>query len=144
MRKTQSFTTEQLIEWLLAGDVAIQYQVQRDLLDQERPDLRRRIAHEGWGAHFLRLRRAEGHWGRGFYSPKWTSTHYTLLDLKHLGLSPRHPLIRESVAQILEQQKEKMAASIHQPLSKPATFASMGCSSTMPPTSARRWHWNPS
>ena len=48
-------------EWLLKGDVSIQYQVHRDLLGQARPDLRACIATEGWGAHFLSLRNPNGH-----------------------------------------------------------------------------------
>jgi hypothetical protein len=103
---TAGSITNDLIDWLLAGDVAIQYQVRRDLLDEERPDLQARIAVEGWGAQFLAARRPEGHWGRGFYQPKWTSTHYTLLDLKHLGIAPNHPQIRASIGQILAQHKE--------------------------------------
>lgn len=98
--------TSDLIDWLLAGDVAIQYQARRDLLDKERPDLRARIAVEGWGAQLLAARRPDGHWGRGFYQPKWTSTHYTLLDLKNLGIAPDHPQIRASIDQILAQYKE--------------------------------------
>ena len=94
------------MDWLLAGDVAIQNQVDRDLLDEERPDLRARIAREGWGARFLAARRPEGYWGRGFYQPKWTSTHYTLLDLKHLGVAPDHAQIRASIGQILARHKE--------------------------------------
>jgi hypothetical protein len=96
---------DELIDWLLAGDVAIQYQVRRDLLDEERPDLRARIAVEGWGAQFLAARHPDGHWGRGFYQPKWISTHYTLLDLKHLGIAPDHAQIRASIGQILAQHK---------------------------------------
>ena len=38
----------EVIDWLLAGDVAIQYQVRRDLLGEEHPDLRPRIAVESW------------------------------------------------------------------------------------------------
>ena len=52
------------------------------------------------------MRRPDGHWGRGFYQPKWISTHYTLLDLKHLGIAPDHPQIRESIGQILAHHKE--------------------------------------
>jgi hypothetical protein len=95
-----------LLNWLLDGDVAIQYQVHRDLLDTERPDLRARIATEGWGAQFLHARQPEGHWGRGFYSPKWISTHYTLLDLKHLGIAPDNGQIRASIHHILAHHKE--------------------------------------
>jgi hypothetical protein len=97
---------DDLFNWLLDSDVAIQYQVYRDLLNEERPDLRARIATEGWGAQFLAARRPEGHWGRGFYQPKWISTHYTLLDLHHLGIAPDNLLISESITQILENHKE--------------------------------------
>jgi hypothetical protein len=105
MKVEPGFINDRLIDWLLAGDVAIRYQVHRDLLDEERPDLRARIAVEGWGAQFLAARRPDGHWGRGFYQPKWISTHYTLLDLRHLGIAPDHPRIRESIGQILAQNK---------------------------------------
>ncbi|MBK8986309.1 MAG: hypothetical protein IPM39_09545 [Chloroflexi bacterium] len=94
-----------LLNWLLAGDVAIQYQVYRDLLDEDRPDLRARIATEGWGAQFLVARQPAGHWGRGFYQPKWISTHYTLLDLKHLGIEPDQATIRASISHILAHHK---------------------------------------
>ena len=105
MSTKPSFTHEQLIDWLLAGDVAIQYQTERDLLGNERPDLRGRIATEGWGAQFLQQRQPTGHWGKAFYSPKWISSHYTLLDLKHLNIAPDHPLIRATIAQILRERK---------------------------------------
>jgi len=90
-----------LISWLLEGDVSIQYQTYRDLLGENRPDLQERIAREGWGARFLSLRKPEGHWGDRFYQPKWISTHYTLLDLKNLAISPTNELIRESISQVL-------------------------------------------
>lgn len=96
---------KQVLNWLLEGDVAIQYQVHRDLLATEKPDLRDRIAREGWGAKFLSFRKEDGHWGRGFYQPKWISSHYTILDLKNLGISPGHPDIIESVLIILRDHK---------------------------------------
>ena len=95
----------QLIAWLLEGDVSIQYQVNRDLLSSERPDLRERIATEGWGARFLSFRKKEGHWGQRFYQPKWISTHYTLLDLKNLAISPNNKPIRDSISQVLQSLK---------------------------------------
>jgi|GEM_PF-6735953 len=54
------------LQWLLEGDVAIQYQVHRDLLDSDRPDLQARISQDGWGARFLSARNPNGHWGRAF------------------------------------------------------------------------------
>ncbi|MBK8129363.1 MAG: hypothetical protein IPK53_10745 [bacterium] len=59
-----------------------------------------RIATEGWGA-ILGARQLAGHWGRGFYQLKWISTHYTLLDLNHLGIAPDQAPIRESISHIL-------------------------------------------
>ena len=94
-----------ILDWLLEGDVAIQYQVHRDLLDDDRPDLRSRIAQEGWGAGFLEQRRSDSHWGDHYYQPKWTSTHYTLIDLKNLAISPTNEVIRETIALVLETNK---------------------------------------
>lgn len=94
-----------IIEWLLEGDVSIRYQTHRDLLDHTRPELQRRIGDEGWGARFLSCRNADGSWGRGVYQPKWTSSHYTLLDLKTIAISADHPLIRESIHQIAREYK---------------------------------------
>ena len=102
----QTFSVNQpIINWLLDGDVSVQYQVYRDLLDEIRPERQARIATEGWGARFLSYRHPDGHWGRSFYQPKWISTHYTLLDLKHLGIMPDHPAIRASIERILAEQK---------------------------------------
>jgi hypothetical protein len=94
-----------LIEWLLNGDVSIQYQVYRDLLNSERKQLREQIAIKGWGARFLSFRQQGGHWGRGFYQPKWTSTHYTILDLKNLGISQNNREIRQTLSLIIQNLK---------------------------------------
>lgn len=94
---------DQIIDWLLDGDVAIQYQVHRDLLRCERPDLKARIATEGWGAKYLSFRQSNGHWGLGFYQPKWISSHYTLLDLKNLCISNENMLIRDTIRKILSE-----------------------------------------
>ena len=96
---------KKIMDWLLAGDVSIQYQVYRDLLCSERRDLRDRIECEGWGAEYLSRRRADSHWGLKFYQPKWTSSHYTLLDLRNLCISPRHASIQDSVNMIATNEK---------------------------------------
>jgi hypothetical protein len=98
-------TTKAIIRWLLEGDVAIQYQTYRDLLGEERPDLQQQIAHTGWGAGFLAAQRPDGHWGQRFYQPKWTSTHYTLLDLRLLNISPDLPSVQNCITQLLQQEK---------------------------------------
>lgn len=97
--------SDELIKWLLQGDVAIQYQTYKYLLNDERPELQERIATEGWGKALLSARKDEGHWGDHFYQPKWISTHYTLLDLKNLEVSPKTKVIQESIQTVLDNQK---------------------------------------
>lgn len=94
-----------VIDWLLSGDAAIRYQVYRDLLGEDRPSLQRRITDEGWGKGFLEQRNPDGGWGQRFYQPKWTSSHYTLLDLRMLEPSRNHPLIQESIHRIAREEK---------------------------------------
>ncbi|MBT3682693.1 MAG: hypothetical protein HN729_03185 [Candidatus Marinimicrobia bacterium] len=88
---------QQIIEWLLEGDVSLQYQVHRDLLGNNRKDLQDRIAEEGWGKQLLSKRNSNGHWGDRFYQPKWISTHYTLLDLRNLSLNPENGISKEAI-----------------------------------------------
>ena len=98
--------TEQ-IEWLLKGDVSIQYLTRKYLLGEppgSLENLRKRIAAEGWGKQFLDTRQPTGHWGSGFYQPKWISSHYTLLDLRYLEIEPVDPII-ETIRLILDECK---------------------------------------
>ena len=85
----------------MSGDVSIQYQTYRDLLGTDRKDLQENIANEGWGKHFLAKRGSNGHWGQSFYQPKWTSTHYTLLDLRNLCLSRDNEIVKQTIDRIL-------------------------------------------
>jgi hypothetical protein len=76
-------------QWLLSGDPAVRWQVLRDLVKDDRyAREREKVATEGWGKRLLDLQDKDGRWAGGFYTPKWTSTHYTLLLLKRLGLPP--------------------------------------------------------
>lgn len=95
----------EIIDWLLQGDVSIQYQVHRDLLGADKRALQNRIALEGWGRQFLSKRKSNGHWGVRFYQPKWTSTHYTLLDLRNLNLHPENKLVSETIGMVLRSGK---------------------------------------
>jgi hypothetical protein len=81
-------------DWLLDGDPAIRWQVMRDLLPTTASSVaseRAAVATSGWGRRLLDEQDPEGTWAQGIYSPKWTSTTYTLLLLRSLGLDPRHP-----------------------------------------------------
>lgn len=98
-------TDKEIISWLLDGDVSIQYQTYRDLLGTNKPGLRSRIESDGWGLKFLARRQPNGHWGRGFYQPKWISSHYTLLDLRNLNISPGNKAIKDTLNNIFRTQK---------------------------------------
>ena len=79
---------EKQIDWLLQGDPAIRYQTLRDLLNASASDInweRQRILEEGWGRRLLDFQKENGTWSDAVYSPKWTSTFYTLLLLKRFG-----------------------------------------------------------
>lgn len=93
------------ISWLLEGDVAIRYQTYRDLLGVTKPKLQQKIANHGWGLQFLTNQKSNGHWGLGFYQPKWTSSHYTLLDLKNLAIQSDLPAISTIIHMILREEK---------------------------------------
>jgi len=96
---------QEIIDWLLEGDVSIKYQVYRDLLGENIGELQKKILDEGWGHQFLREQNKDGHWGLGFYQPKWTSTHYTLLDLRNLCIPPDHKRILKIISKIAEEEK---------------------------------------
>lgn len=98
-------TNTKTINWLLEGDVAIQYLTHKYLLGEEPPDLQQRIATEGWGKGFLSQRLPNGDWGKSFYNPKWKSTHYTLLDLRYLEIAPDTPEVVESVQKVFAEHK---------------------------------------
>lgn len=94
---TSRVEEDRAIQWLLEGDPAIRWQVLRDLvgapgLTVERE--RRRVSRQGWGARLLANQDPAGTWAGGkasdggLYSPKWTSTTYTMLTLRDFGLSP--------------------------------------------------------
>jgi hypothetical protein len=88
---SEEVVPEETIDWLLAGDVSIRWQTRRDLLDQQlnvyETD-RAQVATTGWGRKLLDCQDPEGSWAGGLYSPKWTSTTYTLLLLRGCGLIP--------------------------------------------------------
>ena len=89
---------------VLAGDSAVRQQVLRDLMDDDRPELRASIAADGDAATLLAARNSDRHWGRGFYQPKWTGSHYTLLEVRNLELPGSHPAAQQTVRQLLLQK----------------------------------------
>jgi hypothetical protein len=90
-------TENEVSRWLLEGDVAIRWQTLRDVVGSPRRVVERerdKVGRDGWGARLLSLQDPLGTWGRGLYTPKWTSTTYTLLLLRDLGLVPSEATLR--------------------------------------------------
>lgn len=101
-----------VLDWLLDSDPALRWQVLRDLAgapDDVVAAERAKVATEGWGARLLALRDVDGRWAGGACFPAgfdgdpgagqpWTSTLHTLELLRDLGLDPRSPQARETVA----------------------------------------------
>ena len=84
---------EHVVAWLLEGDAAIRWQTKRDLLDAPPDEVeaeRSLVSTTGWGQRLLGRQDPSGTWAGGLYSPKWTSTTYTLLLLRDCGLAPGH------------------------------------------------------
>jgi hypothetical protein len=100
-------TTNELMLWLMDGDPAIRWQTLRDL--QHAPAKRwraeqHRTLTEGWGKQLLALQASDGRWGGGIYSPKWTSTTYTLLTLCAIGIPRDHVPVQRAAELVLAQQ----------------------------------------
>src|SRR5579864_1954936 len=103
---------EKTMEWLLDGDPAIRWQVLQDLVgagDGAVERERRKVTRTGWGARLLAKQKATGTWaggrsgGDGLYSPKWTSTTYTMLLLRDMGLPPGTAKTRKACKLLLNE-----------------------------------------
>jgi hypothetical protein len=103
--------TDGVIEWLLDGDPAIRWQTLRDLVGAGEYTVereRRSVARDGWGARLLARQDPRGTWAEGrssddgLYSPKWTSTTYTMLMLRDFGLPASNPRARKACAHLLD------------------------------------------
>lgn len=89
-----------VLDWLLDSDPSIRWQVMHDLTDEPEDVVaaeRSRVAIEGFGARLLTLQAPNGQWGGGTYLPKWTSTTYTLMLLRDLGIDPTIDQVRAAV-----------------------------------------------
>lgn len=107
-----------VVEWLLAGDPSIRWQVLRDLTGASAAEVateRARVEHEGWGAGLLAVEDQDGQWAGGACFPgtfrwdqprepgqPWTATMHTLQTLLILGLDPASPSARSAVERVAE------------------------------------------
>jgi len=108
---TSKQPTAPVLDWLLEGDPAIRWQVLRDLEDARLAVVERdrsKVAREGWGARLLEQQDSSGRWAAGksgdggLYSPKWTSTTYTMLLLRDFGLPASTQQARKACKLLLD------------------------------------------
>ena len=102
----RSQPADETIQWLLAGDPAIRWQALRDLAGANESLVQReraKVARQGWGARLLARQDSNGRWGHGLYSPKWTSTTYSMLLLRDFGLPPANRQASRACKLLLEQ-----------------------------------------
>jgi len=121
-----------IITWLLDGDISIQYQVHKRLLDADSSvllSMKERIHQDGYAKRYLELRDEKTFkWGNGIYSPKWISTHYTLLELKNMEINPMITEYQESVQLLLQKMwfnKGQVNKQRHQDMCVVAMILSM-------------------
>jgi hypothetical protein len=98
-------STDEVVAWLMAGDPAIRWQTMRDLLAapvEEWQAEQQRTMEAGWGAQLLKRQDENGGWGGGLYTPKWTSTTYTLLTLRAIGVPRACPAARAGAKLLLD------------------------------------------
>jgi hypothetical protein len=100
------------IQWLLEADPAIRWQTLRDLVGASKQTIdreRKRIELEGWGARILAEQDRSGKWeagnsiDSGLYTPKWTSTTYSMLLLRDFGLSPTNRQAKNACTILLDR-----------------------------------------
>ena len=112
MKVNSTRQSDSAVRWLLDGDPAIRWQTLRDLVGARGSSIERersKVAREGWGARLLARQDREGTWAGGqssdggLYSPKWTSTTYTMLLLRDFGLPPTNRPARRACALLLDR-----------------------------------------
>lgn len=110
-----------VLEWISATDVALEWQVKRDLLhrpESEWKPVRARIETEGWGKELLSHQDADGQWAGGSFAPSdataaefkenrqpWSATAFVLDELRELGLDPNSAIAQKTVKLVGDNSK---------------------------------------
>lgn len=117
---------QEILDWLLNGDPAIQRLVSKYLLDAP-------IAYAESGMIDRYLKEFDpqtGLWGGGVYGPKWISTHYTLRELKYLEINPQHPYYLQGLRKVMDGEWRTLDNSKmpeHQDVCVVAMVVSLAC-----------------
>ncbi|WP_312651701.1 hypothetical protein [Proteiniclasticum sp.] len=81
--------SDEALDFLLSSDPCIIYQTRKYLLEEDVDTLRelqKQTLIDGFGKRFLSHQNDDYTFGKSDYVGKWTSTHYTLLDLRYLEI----------------------------------------------------------
>jgi len=105
---------DDVLDWLIEGDPAIRWQVERDLLgapEEVWRATRGLVETAGWGARLLASQDPDGQWAGSSFAPAdfdwatwesegqpWTATYPTLVLLREFGLDPDSASARRTVA----------------------------------------------
>ena len=98
-----------VVDWLMAGDPSIKRLTAKYLLGTEMP-----YDEEGYIQRYLDLFDSEtGLWGNGVYGPKWISTHYTMLELMYMEVSPENKPYHTGLGHLLDHEWRTLDMSTH-------------------------------
>lgn len=112
---------DNVLDWIGSADVALEWQVKRDLLglaESEWGPIRARIETQGWGKELLSKQDTDGQWAGGSFAPSdataaefkenrqpWTATAFVLDELREMGLEPGCSAAKRTVALVAENCK---------------------------------------
>lgn len=105
MKKGKLRTTNAVIQWLLASDPSIRWQVMQDLIGSPAEEVageRARVATEGAGAKLLALQEPDGRWSGAAWNRGWNSTMHVLMLLRDMGLDPASDQARRAIDLVRE------------------------------------------
>ena len=114
------------IEWLLTGDPVIQVLTNRYLQDKQVVHRNKGYIDEYFKLYDLKKRM----WGDGIYSPKWISTHYTLMELKYMEVDPMNQVYQEAVINLMDHMwftKGLVNKNRHQDMCVVAMILGLAC-----------------
>ncbi len=115
-----------VIDWLLDGDIVIQYLTNKYLLDRFFDH-----GNQGYIARYLALfDPVKKEWGNSIYSGKWISSTYTLLELKYMEVYPDHPFYQDGTKKVLDglwKNHGKISRTRYQDMCMSAMLLSLIC-----------------
>ena len=109
---------QEALDWLLASRTpSIRYLAHTRLAGESAAgaaaaEARAEIAGQDPGAYILAQQAAGGHWNspKHYYSPKFTSSHWSMLLLSELALDPAHPAMQAGADHMLRMLEADIAA----------------------------------